>query len=244
MLAAMGAEVAVELLPGGGRRVTIKGQPELRPQSFVVPGDPSSAGFPTVAAACAAGSRVRLEGVCLNPLRTGLYTTLREMQADIAIENERTAGGEPVGDLVVRGGDLLGVEVPADRAPAMIDEYPVLAVAASVARGTSIMRGLAELRVKESDRLATMAEGLAACGVAVEVAGDDLIVHGGRRPAGDVTIDARLDHRIAMSFLVLGGLAAGPVQVEGAEAIETSFPGFRDLMNGLGAAIAAVGPAA
>lgn len=244
MLAAMGAEVAVEVLPGGGRRVTIKGQPELRPQSFVVPGDPSSAGFPTVAAACATGSRVRLEGVCLNPLRTGLYTTLREMRADIAIENERSAGGEPVGDLLVRGGELQGVEVPAERAPAMIDEYPVLAVAASLARGTSIMRGLSELRVKESDRLATMADGLAACGVQVEVAGDDLIVHGGRRPAGGVTIDAKLDHRIAMSFLVMGGLAAQPVLVEGAEAIETSFPGFAELMNGLGAAIATVGPAA
>ena len=241
MLAAMGAEITVEVLPGGGRRVTIKGQPELRPQSFVVPGDPSSAGFPTVAAACAAGSLVRLEGVCLNPLRTGLYTTLREMRADLAVENERTAGGEPVGDLVVRGGELQGVEVPPERAPAMIDEYPILAVAAALARGTTVMRGLAELRVKESDRLATMADGLAACGVAVEVTGDDLIVHGGARPAGAATIDAKLDHRIAMSFLVLGGLARAPVAVEGAEAIETSFPGFAALMNRLGAAIALPG---
>ena len=241
MLAAMGAEVMVELLPGGGRRVTIKGQPELRPQSFVVPGDPSSAGFPTVAGACAAGSRIRLEGVCLNPLRTGLYTTLREMRADIVIEGERTAGGEPVGDLLIRGGELQGVEVPAERAPAMIDEYPILAVAASLARGTTIMRGLSELRVKESDRLATMADGLAACGVSVEVEGDDLIVHGGRQPTGGVTIDAKLDHRIAMSFLVLGGLAAQPILVEGAEAIETSFPDFAALMNGLGAQIAPAG---
>jgi 3-phosphoshikimate 1-carboxyvinyltransferase len=240
MLAAMGAELAVEELPGGGRRVTIKGQPELRPQSFVVPADPSSAGFPTVAAACAAGSAVRLQGVCLNPLRTGLYTTLREMRADITVANERTVGGEPVGDLVIRGGALEGVEVPPERAPAMIDEYPILAVAASLARGTTAMRGLSELRVKESDRLATMAEGLAACGVAVEVAGDDLIVHGRGRPAGAATIDAKLDHRIAMSFLVLGGLAAAPVAVVGAEAIETSFPGFERLMNGLGTAIGPV----
>ena len=244
MLAAMGAEVAVEMLPDCGRRVTIKGQIELRPQSFVVPGDPSSAGFPAVAAACADGSQIRLEGVCLNPLRTGLYTTLREMRADIGVERERSAGGEPVGDLVIRGSELHGVEVPVERAPAMIDEYPILAVAASLARGTTVMRGLAELRVKESDRLATMADGLAACGVSVEVEGDDLIVHGGRRPTGDVTIDAKLDHRIAMSFLVLGGLARQPVAVEGAEAIETSFPGFATLMNGLGAAIAPGGAGA
>ena len=240
MLAAMGAEVTVEVTAGGGRRVTIVGQPELRPQSFVVPGDPSSAGFPTVAAAVAPGSQVRLRGVSLNPLRTGLYTTLREMGADLVVEDERVAGGEPVGDLVIRGGELAGVEVPADRAPSMIDEYPVLAVAAAFARGTTIMRGLSELRVKESDRLGTMADGLAACGVKVMVEGDDLIVEGGGRPAGGAAIDAKLDHRIAMSFLVLGGLAAAPVTVAGAEAIETSFPGFAPLMNGLGAAI---GPA-
>ena len=244
MLAAMGAEVTVEAIPGGGRRVTIAGQPELRPQSFVVPGDPSSAGFPTVAAAAAAGSQVRLRGVGLNPLRTGLYATLREMGADLAVEDERVAGGEPVGDLVIRGGELAGVEVPADRAPSMIDEYPILAVAAAFARGATTMRGLSELRVKESDRLGTMAAGLAACGVKVTVEGDDLIVEGGGRPAGGAAIDAKLDHRIAMSFLVLGGLAAAPVTVAGAEAIETSFPGFADLMNGLGAAIGPVPEAA
>ena len=244
MLAAMGAEVTVEAIPGGGRRVTIAGQPELRPQSFVVPGDPSSAGFPTVAAAAAAGSQVRLRGVGLNPLRTGLYATLREMGADLVVEDERVAGGEPVGDLVIRGGELAGVEVPADRAPSMIDEYPILAVAAAFARGATTMRGLSELRVKESDRLATMAAGLAACGVRVTVEGDDLIVEGGGRPAGGAAIDAKLDHRIAMSFLVLGGLATAPVTVAGAEAIETSFPGFADLMNGLGAAIGPVPEAA
>jgi 3-phosphoshikimate 1-carboxyvinyltransferase len=240
MLAAIGAEIVSVEEEGSGRRVTITGQPELAPQSFVVPGDPSSAAFPAVAAALAAGSEVRLERVGLNPLRTGLYATLREMGAGITIENESLAGGEPVGDLVVRGGPLTGVEVPAERAPAMIDEYPVLAVAAALAQGTTIMRGLSELRVKESDRLATMAGGLAACGVRVETLGDDLIVQGGARPAGDAVIDAKLDHRIAMSFLVLGGLAAAPVTVGGAEAIETSFPGFTGLMNRLGAAIAPV----
>ncbi len=240
MLTAMGAEIVTEPTATGGQRVTVTGQPELAPQSFVVPGDPSSAGFPTVAAAVADGSTVRLRQVCLNPLRTGLYTSLAEMGAAISVENERTAGGEPVGDLVVRGAALTGIEVPAGRAPTMIDEYPILAVAAAFARGTTIMRGLGELRVKESDRLAVMAEGLAACGARVEIQDDDLIVHGGR-PAGDALIDARLDHRIAMSFLVLGGLAAAPVTVAGAEAIETSFPGFAALMNGLGARITAVG---
>ncbi|MGD9740947.1 MAG: 3-phosphoshikimate 1-carboxyvinyltransferase [Geminicoccaceae bacterium] len=240
MLAAMGAELQVEPLAGGGRRVTITGQPELRPQSFVVPGDPSSAGFPTVAAAAAPGSAVRLEGICLNPLRTGLYTTLLEMGAGIAIEGERTVGGESVGDLVIRGGELRGIEVPAERAPAMIDEYPILSVAACFARGTTVMRGLHELRVKESDRLATMADGLAACGARVEVEGDDLIVHGDGTVAGGATIDAKLDHRIAMSFLVLGGLGRAPITVEGAEAIETSFPGFGRLMNELGTAIGPV----
>jgi 3-phosphoshikimate 1-carboxyvinyltransferase len=241
MLAAMGAEIVVETTDTGGRRVTIAGQPELVPQDFVVPGDPSSAGFPAVAAAVALGSDVRLRGVGLNPLRTGLYACLGEMGAGISIENEAVAGGEPIGDLVIRGGALAGIDVPAARAPTMIDEYPILAVAAAFARGTTVMRGLGELRVKESDRLELIASGLAACGAAVEVSGDDLIVHGGPRPAGGKEIDAHLDHRIAMSFLVLGGLAAAPVTVTGAEAIETSFPGFAALMNGLGARIEPVG---
>jgi 3-phosphoshikimate 1-carboxyvinyltransferase len=241
MLLAMEAKVLIETTATGGRQVTIVGQPELAPQRFAVPGDPSSAAFPAVAAAVAAGSAVRLAGVGLNPLRTGLYATLTEMGAEIATEDERLAGGEPVGDLVIRGGALRGVEVPADRAPAMIDEYPILAMAAACAKGTTIMRGLAELRVKESDRLAAIADGLAACGVEATIAGEDLIVRGsGAAPAGGAAIDARLDHRIAMSFLVLGGLAQAPVTVRGAETIETSFPGFADVMNRLGAKIAAV----
>lgn len=240
MLTAMGAAILVEETATGGRSVTVTGQPELKAQSFAVPGDPSSAAFPTVAAALAPGSTVRLAGIGLNPLRTGLYTTLAEMGAAIRIENERLTGGETMGDLVIEGAALHGVEVPPERAPTMIDEYPVLAVAAALATGTTVMRGLGELRVKESDRLAVMAEGLAACGVRVEVEGDDLAVHGGTKPAGGAEIDARLDHRIAMSFLVLGGLAEAAVTVRGAEAIETSFPGFAELMNGLGAAVSTV----
>jgi len=237
MLRAMGAEVAVEDLPDGARAASVRGGASLAAQSLVVPGDPSSAAFPTVAALITPGSALRLGGVATNPLRAGLYTTLREMGARIRLTNERTAGGEPVADLEIEASDLGGVEVPPERAPSMIDEYPVLAVAAAFARGRTVMRGLAELRVKESDRLATMAHGLAACGVRVRVEGDDLTVEGGGPPAGGAAIDAHLDHRIAMSFLVLGGRAREPVTVEGAETIETSFPGFRGLMNGLGCRI-------
>jgi 3-phosphoshikimate 1-carboxyvinyltransferase len=199
-----------------------------------------------VAALVMPDSEITIEGVGLNPLRTGLLTTLLEMGAAIQVTNRREVAGEEVGDLVARGGGLTGVEVPPGRAPAMIDEYPVLAVAAAFARGRTVMRGLAELRVKESDRLAAMAHGLTACGVTVTLEGDDLIVEGGARPLGEARIDAHLDHRIAMSFLVLGGAAAGPVVVDGAETIETSFPGFASLMTGLGARIdrpeAAVAP--
>lgn len=241
MLAGMGARIGREELDGGGLRITIEGQPELHAQSFRVPGDPSSAAFPAVAAAITPGSAVTLEGVGLNPLRSGLYRTLEEMGADIAIANRRHEAGEEVGDITLRGSALGGVEVPPERAPSMIDEYPVLAVAAAFARGRTVMRGLSELRVKESDRLSLVAGGLAACGVEVMVDGDDLIVTGGARPAGDAVIDAHLDHRIAMSFLVLGGRSRAPVTVEGAETIETSFPGFARLMNGLGAAIGEVG---
>ncbi|WP_035485685.1 3-phosphoshikimate 1-carboxyvinyltransferase [Geminicoccus roseus] len=243
MLAHMGAAVASETGPDGALTVRITGRPELRPSSFLVPSDPSSAAFPVAAAAVTPGSRVLVQGVCVNPLRTGLFITLREMGAVITEQNQRSVGGEVVADLLVEGGELRGVDVPEGRAPSMIDEYPVLSVVASLARGTTRMRGLAELRVKESDRLAVMAEGLAACGATVEVENDDLIVHGsgGSALAGGVTVDARLDHRIAMSFLVLGGLADQPVEVLGAEAILTSFPGFVPLMNGLGARITEVG---
>ena len=237
MLSGMGAMISSEPAEGGGLAVTIRGQPELAPQSFLVPGDPSSAAFPLVAALLTPDARVTIEGVGMNPLRTGLLTTLLEMGAVLEVANRREIAGEAVGDLVVTGSALTGVEVPPERAPSMIDEYPVLAVAAALARGRTVMRGLAELRVKESDRLKAMAQGLAACGVKVEVEGDDLVVQGGTRPAGGARIDAHLDHRIAMSFLVLGGRAAAPVIVDGAETIETSFPGFAALMNKLGGRI-------
>jgi 3-phosphoshikimate 1-carboxyvinyltransferase len=241
MLASMGARVTSGAVAGGWA-VELEGEPELNPQHFVVPADPSSAAFPLVAALVAGGSAVTIRGISVNPLRTGLLATLQEMGGVLRLENERTAAGEPVADLVVEAGDLVAVDVPAERAPSMIDEYPILAVCAAFARGTTRMRGLAELRVKESDRLLTMANGLAAAGIEVRIEGDDLMVTGPVQKTKAVTIDAHHDHRIAMSFLVLGGLGSAAVTVAGAETILTSFPGFADLMNGLGAAIGEVAP--
>jgi 3-phosphoshikimate 1-carboxyvinyltransferase len=233
MLRHFGATVRVEAA-GQGRIIELEGQPELAAAPVAVPGDPSSAAFPIVAALLVPGSRVVIEAVGLNPLRTGLFMTLREMGATLAVENARTEGGEPVGDLVVEATALRGIEVPPERAPSMIDEYPVLAVAAAFADGTTRMRGLKELRVKESDRLAATAALLAANGVAVEVEGDDLVVHGrGRRPPGGGLVETHMDHRIAMSALVMGLGAAAPVAVDDAGFIDTSFPGFAALMNGL-----------
>lgn len=225
---------------GGAQTVTVTGYPEISAAQITVPGDPSSAAFPAVAALIVPGSEITLEGVCVNPLRMGLYETLGEMGANITIENQRDSCGEPVADLVVRtpGDGLRGVEVPPARAPSMIDEYPILAVAAAFAGGTTVLHGLAELRVKESDRLSAMARGLAACGVTVKEEEDSLTIEGqGTPPAGGATIDAGLDHRIAMAFLVFGMAAKKPVTVEGSDVIATSFPGFVELMNGLGAAI-------
>jgi 3-phosphoshikimate 1-carboxyvinyltransferase len=237
MLRHFGARVTVEPQPEGGRRITVVGQPELTAAPIVVPGDPSSAAFPLAAALIVPGSDVTIANVGLNPTRAGLLECLREMGADIVLENRRTEGGEPVADLRVRAGPLKGADIPAERAPTMIDEYPILAVAAACARGRTVMRGLAELRVKESDRLAGTAEGLAACGVRVWVEGDDLIVEGaGNFPAGGATIAARLDHRIAMAFLVLGLAANRPVRIDDARPIATSFPDFVPLMSRLGAA--------
>ncbi len=237
MLRHFGATVRVER-DGHGRVIELVGQPELRAADILVPGDSSSAAFPLVAALIVPGSMLRIEGVGLNPLRTGLFATLREMGADLTVENERIEGGEPVGDLVARHGPLRAVEVPPGRAPSMIDEYPILAVAAACAAGTTRMRGLRELRVKESDRLAATAALLAANGVAVEVEGDDLVVQGtGAPPAGGGLVETHMDHRIAMSALILGLAATTAVQVDEAAFIDTSFPGFVALMNGLGAAI-------
>ena len=243
MLRHFGATVAVETV-GHGRIITLHGQPELRAADVVVPGDPSSAAFPIVAALLVPGSVVRLPGVGLNPLRTGLFTTLREMGADLTVENPRTEGGEPVGDLVVRHGMLHGVTVPAERAPSMIDEYPVLAVAAACAQGTTRMLGLKELRVKESDRLAATAALLQANGVKWDIDGDDLIVHGtGAPPPGGGLVQTHMDHRLAMSALVLGLAAEAAVMVDDVSFIDTSFPGFVALINGLIAGGAALRPA-
>jgi 3-phosphoshikimate 1-carboxyvinyltransferase len=231
--------VEVEHLAGGERRVSVTGQPELKGADLTVPGDPSSAAFPAIAALLRPGSEVTIANVGTNPLRTGLYATLAEMGASIQFANAREAAGEPVADLVVKASALKGVEVPPERAPSMIDEYPVLAVAAAFAQGKTRMRGLAELRVKESDRLAAIATGLQACGVRVTIAGDDLIVEGGAKVAGGARVATNLDHRIAMSFLVLGSAAAAPVAIDDGEPIDTSFPGFVALMNGLGARIRA-----
>jgi len=238
MLRHFGATVTAEPIEGGGKRITLEGYPELAAAPIAVPGDPSSAAFPLIAALIVPGSEVTIEGVGINPLRTGLLECLREMGADIALQNERDEGGEPVADLRARAGPLKGADIPAERAPRMIDEYPILAVAAACASGRTVMRGLAELRVKESDRLAGIAAGLAKCGVRVAVEGDDLLVEGaGNFPAGGATIESQLDHRMAMAFLILGLAANEPVRIDDAAPIATSFPGFLSLMNGLGGEI-------
>ena len=238
MLRHFGATVGAEPIEGGGKRITLEGHPELAAAPISVPGDPSSAAFPLIAALIVPGSEVTIEGVGVNPLRTGLLECLRDMGADIALLNERDEGGEPVADLRARAGPLTGADIPAERAPRMIDEYPILAVAAACAGGRTVMRGLAELRVKESDRLTGIAAGLAKCGVRVAVEGDDLIVGGaGNYPAGGALIETSLDHRMAMAFLVLGLAANDAVRIDDAAPIATSFPDFLPLMNGLGCAI-------
>ena len=238
MLRGFGATVEVEEAPDG-RRVSLTGGQALTGARVRVPGDPSSAAFPVVAGLVAPGSEVTVEGVLLNPLRAGLYDTLREMGADLTVEAPRDAGGEPVGDLAVRASNLRGVVVPPERAPSMIDEYPILAVAAAFAEGTTVMRGIGEMRVKESDRIALTAAMLRACGVEVEEEAEGLVVHGsgGRPPAGGARVETRGDHRIAMSALVLGLAAAHDVAVDEPAMIATSFPGFVDLMRSLGAEI-------
>jgi 3-phosphoshikimate 1-carboxyvinyltransferase len=237
MLRHFGAQLVSEADGPHGRRITLQGQPELAAAPVVVPADPSSAAFPMVAALIAAGSDIFLTGVMTNPLRTGLIATLREMGASIETLDTRSDAGESMADFRVRASALHGVEVPASRAPSMIDEYPVLAVAAAFAEGTTVMRGLHELRVKESDRLAATADMLRQNGVAVEIAGDDLIVHGKGRVPGGGLVATHMDHRLAMSALVMGIGAAAPVRVDDAGFIATSFPGFADLMRALGADI-------
>jgi 3-phosphoshikimate 1-carboxyvinyltransferase len=237
MLSHFGAAVAVEPV-GTGRRITVTGQPELRPTEIIVPADPSSAAFPLVAALIAPGCEVIIEGVMTNPLRTGLFKTLGEMGGSIEPLDVRHEGGEDIADLCVRTSSLTGIEVPAARAPSMIDEYPVLAVAAAYAHGTTVMRGLKELRVKESDRLAATAAMLRINGVKVEIEGDDLIVHGRGHVPGGGRVETHMDHRIAMSALVMGLAADQPVQADDVGFVATSFPGFAAMMRSLGADVA------
>jgi 3-phosphoshikimate 1-carboxyvinyltransferase len=240
MLAGFGATLEVETDAQGVRHIRIEGEPSLTGQTIAVPGDPSSAAFPMVAALLVPGSDVTIEGALMNPTRTGLIDTLLEMGANIEILNRRNAGGEDMADLRVRHSELKGVTVPPARAPFMIDEYPVLAVAAAFAEGETVMDGLEELRVKESDRLAAVARGLEANGVDCTEGETSLAVRGrpGGRGIGGGTVETHLDHRIAMSFLVMGLAAEKPVTVDDRSMVATSFPEFFDLMTGLGAEIA------
>lgn len=238
MLSHFGAAVKVSPHGAHGRRIILKGRPELAPQKVRVPADPSSAAFPIAAALIVKDSDLVLEGLLDNPLRTGLLTTLKEMGANIEELARREESGETVVDLRVRASQLKGVEVPAERAPSMIDEYPILAVIASFAEGDTIMRGLSELRVKESDRLAAVAAGLKVNGVAYEIHGDDLIVHGKGRAPGGGEVETHMDHRIAMAFLMMGLASEKPVRIDDSGFIATSFPDFTGLMRGLGADIA------
>lgn len=240
MLTAAGARLGVTPLDDGSRAISVEGCSELRGGEIEVPGDPSSAAFLIVAALLVPGSRLRLSGVGDNPLRNALLSVLIEMGADIVRQSAGTSGGEPVTDLVVAASELTGVTVPPELAPMLIDEYPILAVAAACAEGETRMTGIAELRVKESDRLRAMARGLAACGVDVEEGDDWLHVRGtGRPPPGGATIAVSLDHRVAMAFLVLGAVTREPVAIDDASAIDTSFPGFIALANALGLQVTA-----
>ncbi len=237
MLSGFGAELSVEETVDG-RVIRLQGQPELRPQTIRVPRDPSSAAFPVAAALITEGSDVLVPGIGLNPTRAGLFETLREMGADLTYENPRDEGGEPAADLRARySPEMKGIEVPPERAASMIDEYPILSVVASFAEGITMMRGVKELRVKESDRIDAMARGLEANGVTIEEGEDWWCVHGmgpGGVPGGGMAA-ARLDHRIAMSFLCLGMAARKPVRIDDGGPIATSFPIFEALMTGLGA---------
>ncbi|MBH1991812.1 MAG: 3-phosphoshikimate 1-carboxyvinyltransferase [Sphingomonadaceae bacterium] len=237
MLKGFGADLKVEVEADGTRIITLVGEAELTPQQIVVPGDPSSAAFPMVAALLVPGSRVTIANVGLNDTRAGLIDLLREMGGDIVIDNPREVGGEPVGDLIVTASALKGVEPDPARAPSMIDEYPVAFIAAALAQGRSVFRGLEELRVKESDRIATMAAGLRAIGVTVEELEDGIIIEGsgGVALAGGGPIATRLDHRIAMSFAVAGLVSRDGVTIDDMRPVETSFPGFVPLLQTLGA---------
>lgn len=233
MLKGFGADIKVEQLANGAKKISMQGYPELVAQDISVPGDPSSAAFLVVAALIVSDSEIVIENICVNPLRVGLYETLIEMGADIQYENMRNIAGEQVADLRVKSSKLKGIKVPAERAPSMIDEYPILAVAASCAAGETLMEGLEELRVKESDRLSAIANGLKSCGVQLEEGKESLLVKGGKI-SGGAEIKTHMDHRIAMSFLILGMVAEKPIIVDDSEMIGTSFPGFIELVNQVG----------
>jgi 3-phosphoshikimate 1-carboxyvinyltransferase len=237
MLAAFGADIQVET-SADGETICVRGPAHLKACSVDVPRDPSSAAFPLAAALIVPGSEISIPAILLNPRRIGLIETLLEMGADIQIRNRRSSGGEEIGDLWVRHAPLKGVVVPADRAPSMIDEYPILAVIAAFAQGETVMQGLEELRVKESDRLSAIARGLQANDVAVREAADGLTVTGAREIPGGGTVVTHMDHRIAMSFLTLGMASRAPVTVDDIAMIATSFPSYQDLMQGLGAEFA------
>jgi len=238
LLKHFGARITSKSHGDHGRRIVLKGQPELEPANVLVPADPSSAAFPLIAALLVPGSDLVLEAVMTNPLRTGLLATLREMGASIEVVDKRDDGGEELADLRVRASILKGVDVPAERAPSMIDEYPILAVAASFAEGVTRMRGLQELRVKESDRLAATADMLRTNGVPAEIEGDDLVIQGKGRPAGGAEVKTHMDHRIAMSALIMGLASENPVRIDDSGFIATSFPGFTELMRSIGADLA------
>ncbi len=240
MLRFFGASVeAIE--EDGSTSISVEGRTQLTGRDVIVPGDPSSAAFLAAAAAIVPDSDVTIEGVLVNPSRIGFYLTLREMGADVQFLNECGESGEPVADIRVRHSRLKGVRVPPERAPSMIDEYPVLAAVAAYAEGVTRMEGLGELKVKESDRLAATAEGLAENGVATQVEGDALIVKGGCRVRGGGTVATHLDHRIAMAFLTLGLASERPVTVDDSTIIATSFPEFQGLMEQLGARFSSPG---
>lgn len=236
MLKFFGADICVDDKEGA-RHISVTGETDMTGQAIKVPGDPSSAAFLTAAALILPGSDITIENILINPTRTGLFQTLKEMGADIHFENEREEAGEPVADIRVKYSALKGVTVPAERAPTMIDEYPVLAAISAFAEGTTKMDGLGELRVKESDRLTATADGLHSCGVETEIIGDSLIVHGQAEVPGGGMIQTHMDHRIAMSFLILGLASKTPVTVDDGSMIATSFPNFTSLMRDLGADI-------
>ena len=235
MLKAFGADIRVNALKDGGEEILLMGEAELMPCVVEVPRDPSSAAFPLVAALIVPGSELTIPSVLLNARRIGLIDTLREMGANIEIVNVRESGGEEIGDLIARHSQLKGVDVPAGRAPSMIDEYPILAIAAAFANGRTVMNGLEELRVKESDRLSAIVAGLQANGVSVEERPDGMVVTGQGGAKGGGHVATHMDHRIAMSFLVMGLASAAPVTVDDVSMIATSFPEFEPLMRGLGA---------